>query len=282
MKTEQKETGFLGHEGARLYYETAGTGYPLLLIHAGIADSRMWDEQVAVFAEQYRVIRYDLRGYGATEVPAGPISNHADAANLLRHLHVEKAHVLGISFGGLVALDFSLAYPELVASLILVAPSVSGQKPSESELQFSDEENAYLEKGDLAGATELNLRMWVDGPQRTPEQVAPAVRERVHQMQMHAFNIPMPEEAEGIPLTPPAILRLNEIHVPTLLMVGDLDIPARLALVDELASAISGAQQVLISGVAHMVSMEKPEEFNRLVLHFLGQLAGSDLTRTTN
>src|SRR5712692_3213994 len=200
VKTLQKETGFLGDEGARLYYEVAGEGHPLLLIHAGIADSRMWDEQFSVFAQHYRVIRYDMRGYGKTEVPAGPVSNHGDVANLLSHLHVEKAHILGISFGGLVALDFTLAYPEMVAALILVTPGVSGRQPSERERQFNEEENAYLEKEDLAGATEVNLRTWVDGPKRTPEQVDPAVRERVRQMQLHAFTIPIPEGAEEIPL----------------------------------------------------------------------------------
>ncbi|GER90110.1 hydrolase [Dictyobacter vulcani] len=271
MKTLQKETGFLGNEGERLYYEVAGHGHPLLLIHAGIADSRMWDAQFAAFAQQYRVISYDLRGYGRTEVPAGQISYPADAANLLRHLGVDKAYVLGISFGGQVALDFTLTYPEMVSALVLGAPSVSGHQPSEAVQQFGAEENAYLGRGDLAGATELNLRMWVDGPYRTPEQVSPEVRELVGQMQLHAFTIEVPEGAEIAPLTPPALHRLDEIHVPTLLLVGDLDLPDRLTLVDQLTAAIAGAQQVIIPQVAHMLSLEKPTEFNQLVLDFLRQ-----------
>jgi 3-oxoadipate enol-lactonase len=271
VKTQQKETGFLGNEGARLYYEVAGLGHPLLLIHAGVADSRMWDEQFSVFAQHYRVIRYDLRGYGKTEVPPGPISNHEDVANLLQSLHVEKAHLLGISFGGLVALDFALAYPEMTAALILATPSISGRQPSERERHYSEEENTYLERDDLAGATEVNLRQWVDGPYRTPLQVHPEIRERVRQMQMHAFTIPIPEQTEGRPLKPPAMIRLAEVHTPTLLMVGDLDIPERLALVEELALAIAGAQQVHIAQAAHMLSMEQPEIFNQIVLDFLRQ-----------
>ncbi|GCE30961.1 hydrolase [Dictyobacter alpinus] len=271
MKTLQKETGFLGNKGERLYYEVAGSGHPLLLIHAGIADSRMWDEQFDFFASHYRVISFDLRGYGRTELPAGKVSNHADAANLLRHLHVEKAYVLGVSFGGKVALDFALAYPDMVAGLVLVAPSISGRPPAEQERQFAVEENKYLAKDDLIGATELNLRMWVDGPYRTPEQVSPAVRERVRQMQMHAFTIPVPEEAENIPLTPPAVDRLSEISTPTLLIVGDLDIPDKLVIVDELTRGIAGARQVHIPQTAHMPGMEKPEEFNHIVLDFLRQ-----------
>ena len=96
MKTLHIETGFLGTEGSRLYYEVAGEGFPLLLIHAGVADSRMWDEQFSVFAQHYRVIRYDVRGFGQSEVSAGPNSNHGDVADLFRHLHIEKAHIIGI------------------------------------------------------------------------------------------------------------------------------------------------------------------------------------------
>jgi pimeloyl-ACP methyl ester carboxylesterase len=265
------ETGFLGNEGSRLYYEVAGEGFPLLLIHAGVADNRMWDEQFSVFAQHYRVIRYDLRGFGQSEVEAGPNSNHGDVAALFRHLEIEKAHIVGISFGGLVALDFTLAYPEMVASLILVAPSVSGQQPSETVKQFALSEESYLEKGDLAGATEVNLRMWVDGPKRSPAQVSPTVRARVGQMQLHAFTILIPEEAEEVALTPPANVRLREVHAPVLLIVGDADIPDKLELVDELASAIKGSQTLIIPDVAHMVNMEKPEEFNRSVLDFLSQ-----------
>ncbi len=271
MKTLHIETGFLGTEGSRLYYEVAGEGFPLLLIHAGVADSRMWDEQFSVFAQHYRVIRYDVRGFGQSEVSAGPNSNHGDVADLFRHLHIEKAHIIGISFGGLVALDFTLAYPEMVAALILVAPSISGNQPSEMVKKFAAEEDAYLEKGDLAGATEVNLRMWVDGPKRSPEQVSPVVRERVRQMQLHAFTVPIPEEAEEVALTPPANARLSEVHAPVLLIVGDADIPDKLVLVDELTSAITGSQQLIIPDVAHMVSMEKPEEFNHSVLNFLSQ-----------
>ena len=271
MAELQPEAGFLNAQGAPLYYEVAGQGYPLLLIHAGIADSSMWDEQFHVFAERYKVMRYDLRGYGKSEFPAGLFANYEDAAALLKFLIVKKAHVIGISFGGKIALDFALVHPEMVASLVLVAPSVDGHEPSEDVLRFGEEEEELLEHGDLEGATELNLRMWVDGPKRTPEQVNASVRRRVHDMQYHAFMVPIPEAAEELALQPPAITRLEEVSVPTLIMVGDYDIPDKLALAQKLADEIPGAQQVVIPGVAHMVNMEKPGEFNRVVLDFLNR-----------
>jgi 3-oxoadipate enol-lactonase len=263
------ETGFLGPKGAQLYYEVAGTGHPLLLIHAGVADSRMWDDQFELFAQHYRVIRYDLRGFGQSEVPAGQFSNSEDIVNLLRFLQVQKASIIGISFGSQIALDFALTYPDMVDGLVLGAPSVGGYPSSEDVQRFNEEEDAAFTRGDLAAATEINLRMWVDGPKRTPEQVNPDVRERVRIMQHHAFTVPYPENAEEVSLTPPAITRLAELHIPTLIIIGDYDIPSKIAVTDYLATTIPGAQKVIIPGVAHMVSMEQPEVFNRAVLAFL-------------
>lgn len=265
-------TGFLHVQGAPLYYEETGQGYPLLLLHAGIADSRMWDDHIPVFAQHYRVIRYDLRGYGKSQFPAGSFASYEDPAELLRSLQVEQAHVIGPSFGGKVAVDFTLAHPEMVRSLVLVAPSIGGTPPSPDVLRFNEEEDALLERGDLAGATELNMRMWVDGPHRTPDQVDPEVRRRVYEMQYHAFTVPMPEEADDLQLEPSAITRLAEIRVPTLIIVGDHDLPVKIALAHQLAVELPNAQLESIAGAAHMVSMEQPELFNRIVLAFLEKM----------
>ena len=173
MSEHTSTAGFLDVQSASLYYEVAGEGYPLLLLHAGIADSRMWDDQFSVFAQHYRTIRYDLRGFGQTRWDAGTFATYEDPVALFRALDVQKAHVIGVSYGSKIALDFTLAHPELVASLVLVAPSVGGVEPSEQIRRFAQEEDALFEQGDLAGATELNLRMWVDGPQRTPRSGEP-------------------------------------------------------------------------------------------------------------
>jgi len=270
MTEFRSQTGFLNAQGAPLYYEVAGEGHPLLLIHAGVADSRMWNDQFEVFAQQYRVIRYDMRGFGRSSVPAGPFANHEDTFALLQHLGIKQAHVIGMSFGGLVALDFTLAHPERVTSLVLGAPSVSGRKSLSADVQrFAEEEEALIEQGNLEAATELNLRMWVDGPRRTPDQVDPTVRQRVYEMQYHAFTVPIPDEAKEIALEPPATTRLAEIHVPTLLIVGEYDIPDKHELVAQLAIEIPQARQVVIPGAAHVINMEQPAEFNRIVLDFL-------------
>jgi 3-oxoadipate enol-lactonase len=267
----QSVAGFAQVGGARLFYEAAGAGHPLLLLHAGVADSRMWDDQWAVFAQHYRVIRCDLPGFGQSSVPDRPFALHEMVAGLLGRLGVERAHVVGVSFGGRVALDFVLTHPEKVARLVLVCPSVGGEEPSEEVQRFGEEEEALFGRGDLAAATDLNVRMWVDGPHRTPDQVDPTVRERVRVMQHHAFTVPEPEGAALIRLDPPAIGRLADVRLPTLIVVGALDIEEKLAMAGRLAAEIPVARQVVIPSAAHMVTMERPAEFNQAVLDFLAQ-----------
>src|SRR6266851_3278425 len=119
--SKQPQTGFAELNGTRLYYEVAGEGHPLVLIHGGLVDRRLWDDQFDVFAQHYRVIRYDIRGFGNSDVPAGPYSNYEDLYGLLKFLGVEKAYIMGLSMGGGIDIDFTLAHPEMVAALIPVA-----------------------------------------------------------------------------------------------------------------------------------------------------------------
>jgi 3-oxoadipate enol-lactonase len=272
-ETAAGQSGIAEVNGARLFYEVAGTGPAIVLLHAGIADRRMWDGQFAELARRFRVIRYDARGYGRSDMPAGPFARHEDLCGLLRVLGVERASLVGLSMGGGTAIDFTLAHPEMVEALIPVAPGLSGYQYSASMKRADEEEEAAFERGDMEAVFEINLRTWVDGPARSPDAVDPAVREKVRQMQRDAST-----STDGQPqrLDPPAIARLGEIGVPTLVIVGDADMPDMLAIADLLATGIAGARKVILPGVAHMVNMERPAEFNRLVLDFLNSQPGED------
>jgi pimeloyl-ACP methyl ester carboxylesterase len=272
MESNKVITGTADINGAQLYYEVKGTGHPLLLVHAGVADSRMWNAQFEAFSKKYQVIRFDLRGFGRSNMPSGSFSNYRDIKALLDLLGIKSVYLLGISFGGLIALDFTLAHPEYVKALVLGAPSVGGASPSERIRQFWDEEDALLEKDDLDGATELNLKLWVDGPHREANQVNPEVRELVREMQLNIFRKEIPEDVEEIDLHPPAIERLGEVDVSVQVMVGDLDLEEKLEIADRLSQEIPDCKKILIPDVAHMLNMEKPEEFNQSVLDFLGKV----------
>jgi pimeloyl-ACP methyl ester carboxylesterase len=254
--------------GARLYYEVAGEGHPLVLIHAGIAGSRMWDDQVAAFTHAFRVVRYDLRGFGQSEMPPAPFAHYADLHGLLTALGIERASLLGSSLGGATAIDATLAYPALADALILVASALSGYTFSAKTRRKWAAIDAALEREGVAQAVELELRMWVDGPLRTPEQVDPAVRERVRAMDSRAYAL-YTEAATEQALEPPASARLAEIRVPTLIVVGEGDVPDILACSTVLEEGIAGARKVVLPGTAHMLNMEQPDAFNRVALDFL-------------
>jgi 3-oxoadipate enol-lactonase len=256
-----------------LAHDVEGDGPAVLLVHVGIADRRMWEPQVGAFVDAgYTVVRCDLRGYGDSELTPGPFSNVGDLHELLTALGIEHANLVGGSYGGRVALEYALTYPDAVDALVLMGAGLRDTDWSEAVRDFGGQEDELLEAGELDAAIELNVRMWVDGPARTPEQVDPAVRERVGEMQRRAFEVGLALEGEfgpDEPLDPPASARLGELRCPVLVLVGDLDQPDILRVADQLAAGIPGARKEVIPGTAHVPSMEKPEEFNRLVLQFL-------------
>jgi len=270
----QTKSGYLPVENGELYYEVSGAGHPLILIHAGVADHRMWDEQVAAFAPHYRVIRYDTRGFGKTRTQAASYSNRQDVLDLLNHLDVERAYVLGLSRGGQIAVDFTVEHPERVAALIPVAAGLSGFNdftPTQAEIEVEERMEEAEKARDWERLTELEIRLWGDGPGQPEGRAPKAVRDKMRTMILNTLHN-QTVEGQPRPLDPPANGRLDTIHVPTLVMIGDIDERACIVMADRMAEGISGARKVVFPGVAHMVNMERPEEFNRLVLDFLGSL----------
>src|SRR5579883_2650659 len=132
----ESTTGYVDVEGGKLYYEVAGTGHPFVLIHAGVADHHMWDDQFPVFAQRYRVIRYDTREFGLTTSENVSYSNRQDLYDLLRHLGVEKTYVMGCSLGGQIAVDFTLEHPDMVDALIVVGGGISGHEEPVTEAEM--------------------------------------------------------------------------------------------------------------------------------------------------
>jgi 3-oxoadipate enol-lactonase len=264
-----RETGMEEVNGARIYYEVAGEGEPLVLVHAGIADSRMWEGQLETFAERYRVIRHDMRGFGRTALVDRPYSHHEDLRGLLDRLEVERAHLVGCSLGGGAVLDFALEYPQRVGDLVLVGSAVGGFRPDIDPPRQWDEIVAADEAGDLERISELEVQIWVDGPGRSPEDVDASIRDLVREMNLIALQNEALELGEEWEPEPPAADRLPDIQAPTLLIVGDGDQPRVFAAADLLEKELPHVRKVVLHGTAHVPNMERPEEFNRIVLHFL-------------
>jgi pimeloyl-ACP methyl ester carboxylesterase len=263
---KESQTGTASVEGADLYYEIAGEGPALVLAHAGFVDRRMWDDQFAAFAEHYRVVRYDRRGYGNSPMTPGSFSHRRDLHGLLGFLDLEHAHLLGCSAGGEMVIDFALEHPEMVTSLVLVSSAVGGYQFQGEMPKPLQDLSAAMQAKDLERAAEIAAQIWVDGPKRTPDQVPARIRERAKEMSLTALPNAFVEEQA---LEPAALGQLYEISAPTLVIVGGLDDDSIATIGGLLAERIPEAQEAVIPGAAHLPNMEKPEEFNQRVLEFL-------------
>ena len=262
--------GFVEVNGATLFYQIGGSGRTVVLLHAGIADSRMWDDQMAAFAPEFTVVRYDLRGFGRSSLPPAPFAHHDDLLGLLRALDVPRAILIGASMGGDVATAFALEHPATVDALILVNSLVGSASPSADLRAGWTAIDTAIEDGDVARAVELELRMWVDGPLRSSGEVDPEVRERVRLMDAALFARASEQElASERDIEPPHWSRLTEVRVPTLVVLGEMDQPDAHASADALSAGIAGSRKAVIPGAAHLPSMERPTEFNQIVIDFI-------------
>lgn len=243
----------------------------VLLLHAGIADSRMWQPQVEVLRSAgYRVLAPDLRGFGQHVLEPVPFSYVRDVEKLLDG----PAAIVGNSLGGRVALELALYRPDLVERLVVIAPGLPGWEWSaETQAGWAKEDAAY-EAGDLEGAAEASLQMWVDGPRRSPDEVDSAMRQAVRAMVLRSYELQQQGSEGGAleedVLDTPVGLRLGEIHCPTLVIVGDEDVADMLSIATHIADSVSDARLVNVSGVAHLPSLERADEVNALLLAFLG------------
>ncbi len=275
--TGQPRTGFIETNGTELYYEMLGEGQPLVLLHGGYMDTKMWDDQFAVFAKDYQVIRYDIRGHGKSEMSQVRYADHQDLYAVLTHLGIEKTYLLGLSLGGMIAVDFTLDHPDMVDALILVGAPVSGFPieliyPTEALLQQEIQRRAPFSKAmkernvtAMVGALMEDATL-VPSPQYASARAR--VREHLSSYSFAYFLDPAPKQE----LDPPAYERLADIYVPTLLIVGADDHFHLHRIAETLEEKIAGAKRILIPETHHMPNIEKPEEFNRIVLDFLGTL----------
>jgi 3-oxoadipate enol-lactonase len=266
------ETGFFETGTAKLYYEKAGSGRPVVMIHGGLLNASMWDDQFEEFARRYRVIRYDARGHGRSTSEPDTFSHHEDLRALVEGFALEKPVIIGLSMGGYVAIDFALEYPDLPGALVLVSPGLSGYEFKSREfIDFSNRIGVAAQSEDIEAIVEAFQTAWTDGPRRGPDEIDPTVREKVRAMVNENVERWDERNAEYRPL-PLAIERLDGLSVPVLALVGNLDMPGIREIVELVESEALDARMVMMPGVAHMINMEKPDEFNRIVLEFLDAL----------
>ena len=262
------KNGIAEVNGTSLYYEITGDGQPLVLVNGSSLDLRMWDEQIEVFSAQFQVIRYDLRGIGKSAIPDKDFSHSEDLFQLLKFLNIEKASILGLSFGAAFAVDFALEHPEMIDALIVASAALSNLRDDYLE-SLAELSEIVKEKGVAAAIEEL-----MDNPAFVaPENVAAQRKTReILSDNAHIFETDFPLIRFWQPPQIDIEDNLLKITAPTLIIVGEKDAPIIHEIADNLKKNISNVEKIVIEGAGHMVNLEKPAEFNRTVINFLQNL----------
>ncbi|QRG65125.1 alpha/beta fold hydrolase [Brevibacillus choshinensis] len=262
------QTGFLPCNGASIHYEMAGTGDTIVLLHGAPLDSRMWEPQMAALAKRYQVIRFDMRGMGQSVDPGTPFTLYEDLSSLLQQLHIRRASLIGASFGSYASVEFALAYPDVVQSLILVCPG-GFAPPSEGQQRMFQKVQEQLATGNLDEALEINLHLLLDGPDQPRGRVTKKrswLKEIYRDIFLQSRSFTKPDALQPDPRN-----RLAEIAVPTLVISGELDHPDFLETAANLVRTIPNATQRFCKNSAHFPSIDCPNEFVEIVEDFFRQ-----------
>jgi 3-oxoadipate enol-lactonase len=250
--------------GARLWYDEAGEGPAVLLLHGGLGDSELWEPVVPFLAARFRTIRTDLRFFGRSTGPAAPWSWVDDVLGVLDELEIERSALVGLSLGGRVAVDAALARPERLWALGLVAPGLGGHETN----PYSEEQDARYEsalaEGDLAAAQDVDFEVWA--PLGADERIR-----RIWHATPDAS--PLPDGVEPRPSPGgPAKTRLGELSVPTLVVTVSHD-PAGFREIGPLVAAEAPTASHVELDSDHYVTLREPELLSRLLLDFLATTA---------
>jgi 3-oxoadipate enol-lactonase len=263
-----KATGpgsFLSIDGSQIFFEECGTSpQTVVLLHDGVLHSAVWDNVWPEFCRHFHAIRYDRRGYGRSSAATSWYLETDDLAALLRHLRITRAAIVGSSHGGEISINFTLDHPEIVQQLVLVGAVVGGMPYSQHFLDRGNVLGKPLEKGEVQGAIAEASRdkyLFAPGHDAAKKRMAELLSANPQDLTHAEFEL-RPK---------PALPRLVEIRIPTLLLVGDADIPDIHAHAGAIEAGVPRARRVVLKDVGHLMYLEKPSEFSRLVISFIEQ-----------
>jgi pimeloyl-ACP methyl ester carboxylesterase len=265
----KRESGFVEVDGGRLYYEVAGAGAPVVLLHAFTLDTRMWDDQFEALAREYRVIRYDARGFGKSSVPTPgrPYSHVDDLAALLAKLDAHKPHLVGASMGGRFALDFAVTQPDAPRSIVVIDAVIGGWPWSRAWLEAYSPVIQAGRRGDVAAAKAAWLALPLFSVARENAQTAARVKQMVEDYSGWHFVHPDPERR----VAPPALSQLGKIRAPTLAIVGDHDLRDFQLMSEAIERQVANARRLGVAGAGHLANMEAPEVVTRALGAFFSR-----------
>lgn len=262
-------------DGAIIRGEADGFGIPVVFLHSGVTDRRMWGAQLQDLADEgYHVIAYDRRGFGETETENVPFNHLVDLEAVLDGLSVHAAILVGSSMGGALAVDFAIEHPERTIGLVLIGTGITGAEDSEIPDDAADLEDALeyaLERGNLDTVNRIEAHLWLDGPLSESVRVSGETRDLF--LRMNAIHLNHPELTEEEERDD-AVDNLSAITAPTLLIVGELDMPDIVARHEDLSEELENAFAVVLEDTAHFPNLERPDLFNPILLEFLEAVTG--------
>jgi pimeloyl-ACP methyl ester carboxylesterase len=249
-----------------LAHDVQGAGPPLLLVHGVTLDRRMWEPNMAALTRRFRVVRCDLAGFGATPPPTGPHTHAEDLRALLAELGIERAAVVGLSMGGGVALELTLGHPDVVSALVLADTDLPGVPLSPDLREIIAAAAGHARAGELDAARAA----WLASPffAHSPPAVTAALEKIVGEYSFWHWRNPNLHQ----PLELPAAFRGGEVRAPALVVRGEHEVAHFVAHSERIAADIPGARSVVIEGAGHMSNMDRPSDFDRVVLDFLAAL----------
>lgn len=260
------QTDFAPVNGTQLYIESEGSGPPVVFLHGFGLNHRMWDAQFAPFAQHFRVIRYDARGFGRSALPGDKPYSHADDLKaLLEHLGIARTHLVGLSMGAMIAMEFDLTYPVMVERLVLVDSAMKGHGWS---VEWEASMRPVFKLG-RDGDIESARARWRDHPLFASARANDRSRDLLYQIVAAYSGWHWAHQNPERKLQPPLAARLRDISAPTLIVVGELDLPDFQRIADMLQTSIPEARKLVLPGAGHLSPLEAPEPFNAAVLKYL-------------
>ncbi|WP_440858371.1 alpha/beta fold hydrolase [Staphylococcus shinii] len=259
--------GIFNATGANIYFESKGNGENVLLIHAGIADSRMWDKEFHLLSEKYRVVRFDLPGFGLSDFTGGNYSYYKIINELLIYLDINHTHILAASFGGKIAIDFYLEYSEKCLSLALLSPALSGWNDSTFLQKYEEKEERLLQEDKIEETAQFNYTTWIQR-NRAPELTNPDVKQLIIDMQVKFLTKPEPDFLCVEIETEDNILQIKNIQIPVLIINGECDVQDFHDISKLMIKEIPYVKNSTIPDTAHLANLESPKHFFKLISKF--------------
>lgn len=263
---------FAAADGARLAYDDVGDGPPIVLVHAGVTDRHMWDDVVPLLSGSHRVIRYDMRGFGdSVETGLPEWRKDLDLVAVMDAAGVESAAAIGVSMGGAAAFDTALTHPDRIDSIVAVNPGLGGFSADVGEWateRFKRMKPAW-DAGDRAEVARLEIEVWLAGPHRSIDDMPPDKVEVMRDWLLTSYEKEAWDREQDV--TPPAAERLDEIDVPVLAVLGELDLLSLHATIDHIVQNVPDAEKATIEGTAHLAPWERPDEFASIVRQWMAR-----------